>query len=67
MNPIYCVLISICTLTMLTMVLMAKANTTLSQKAKFWFMFKVNLGTDRLGFQNFPAPENLSARGALLS
>ena len=37
------------------------------KNAKFWFMFKVNLGTDRLGFQNFPAPENLSARGALLS
>ena len=38
MNPIYCVLISICILSMLTMVLMAKANTTLSPKAKFWFI-----------------------------
>ena len=37
------------------------------KNARFWFMFKVNLGTGRLGFQKFPAPENLSARGALLS
>ena len=26
------------------------------KNTKFWVMFKVNLGTDRLRFQNFPAP-----------
>ena len=31
----------------------------------FW-PFKVNLGTDRLGFQNFPAPESGQGACALI-
>ncbi len=41
MNPIYCVVVLICVLSMVTMVLLIRCNTTLSADSKKWFMITV--------------------------
>lgn len=38
LNPIYCIMILNCVLTMITMSILVKCNTTLTAKAKMWFV-----------------------------